>query len=82
MKPLRALRQLVAPAGKHRSSSVEPEPKLFRPEEAMANDEAWCAVEQRYRLHAYFQMGGRICWTCRTVTPCPPPRASAAGGAE
>lgn len=78
-------RHLFRGRGLHRPRRVEetvPLDELFRPEEAMANDEAWCAVEQRYRLHAYFQMGGRICWTCRTVTPCPPPPVSMAGGAE
>jgi hypothetical protein len=76
-------RNLFRSKGQHRPRrTAEPEPELFRPEEAMANDEAWCAVEQRYRLHAFFQMGGRMCWTCRTVTPCPAPPMRTAGGAE
>ena len=66
----RAVRQILAPAGKHRPATpVQPEPQLFRPEEAMANDMAFCPAEERGRLHAFFALGGRICWTCRTVTP-------------
>lgn len=67
----RALRQAIAPAGKHRPRRVEetvPLAVLMRPEEATVNDFAWCPAEQRKTLHAFLVLGGRVCWTCRTVT--------------
>lgn len=86
MKPLRALRQIVAPAGKHRPRRVQetvPLAVLMRPEEALANDEAWCPAEKQFRLHAFLRTGGRVCWTCRWVTDHDALNpASAAGGAE
>lgn len=71
MKPLRALRQIIAPAGKHRPRRVQetvPLGVLLRPCEAMVNDFAWCPAEKRVTLHAFFRLGGRECWTCRTRT--------------
>lgn len=67
----RAVRQVIAPAGKHRPHRVEETvtlPVLMRPAEAMVNDTAWCPAEQRNRLHAFLRTGGRMCWTCRTYT--------------
>ncbi|MGA5506860.1 hypothetical protein [Streptomyces umbrinus] len=86
MKPFRALRQIVAPAGKHRPRRVQETVTLnvlMRPEESLVNDEAWCPAEQRFTYHAYLRMGGRVCWTCRwktesdTLNPTATP-----GGAE
>ncbi|MFD3310099.1 hypothetical protein [Streptomyces sp. NPDC058694] len=86
MKPLRALRQIVAPAGRHRPRRVEetvPVAVLMRPEEAMVNDLGWCPAEQRETLHAFLRTGGRVCWTCRWKTDHDPLKsASAPGGAE
>jgi hypothetical protein len=72
----RVLRQVVAPAGRHRTRRVEeavPLRVLMRPTEAMVNDLAWCPAEERETLHAFFRLGGRECWTCRTVTMGPTP---------
>ena len=69
MSPITYLRRVAKPTGRHRAESpASPEP-LMRPEEAMVNDVAWCPVEQRETLHAFRHTGGRICWTCRTLTP-------------
>lgn len=62
MRPLRALRQLVAPTGKHRAIV------MLQPAEAMANDRGWCWSEGRETLHAYLRTGGRVCWDCRAKT--------------
>lgn len=72
----RALRQFVAPTGHHRTRRVEetvPLNVLMRPTEAMVNDLAWCPAEKRKTLHAFLALGGRQCWTCRTVTTDPTP---------
>lgn len=77
----RALRQVVAPAGRHRPHHIVeavPLNVLMRPSEAMVNDMAWCPAEERDRLHAFLRTGGRVCWTCRTRTTGPTPP----GGAE
>ena len=71
MRLLRALRQLIAPAGKHRTppgTTVVPHAVLLRPTEAMVTDLGWCPTELRQTLHAYLRTGGRICWSCRTKT--------------
>lgn len=67
----RALRQVVAPAGRHRPHRVEetvPLAVLLRPDETTVTDIAWCPAEERETLHAFLRLGGRICWTCRTFT--------------
>lgn len=67
----RVLRQVVAPAGKHRPRhGVETVPLavLMRPDESMVNDVAYCPAEERKTLHAFLRLGGRVCWTCRTFT--------------
>lgn len=86
MKPFRVLRQILAPAGKHRPQPVQetvPLAVLLRPAEAMVNDQAWCPAEERQTLHAFLRTGGRVCWTCRTYTghgplTSTPPRGGAA----
>lgn len=72
----RVLRQIIAPAGKHRPHTVDefvPVAVLMRPTEAMVNDLAWCPAEKRKTLHAFLRLGGRECWTCRTITTDPTP---------
>ncbi|MFC5202803.1 hypothetical protein [Streptomyces kaempferi] len=66
--PLRVLRQIVAPAGKHRPGVVHPAP-LLRPDDALATEAALCPAEERTTLHALNRDGSRTCWTCRTTTP-------------
>lgn len=71
----RALRQFVAPTGHHRARRVGetvPLRVLMRPEEATVNDLAYCPAEECITLHAFLRLGGRQCWTCRTVTPHDP----------
>ncbi len=70
-------RNLFRGLGRHRPrrlGEAAPEPVIARPTEAMVNDLAWCPAEERQTLHALLTTGGRVCWTCRTVTldPTPP----------
>ncbi|MGD1219972.1 hypothetical protein AB9Q10_16265 [Streptomyces krungchingensis] len=73
----RAVRQVIAPAGKHRPhrpvEETVPLRVLMRPSESTVNDIAWCPAEETDRLHAFLRLGGRMCWTCRTVTNDPTP---------
>lgn len=86
MSPLARLRRIVQPGHGHRRKGTHtpfpghtvPLRVLMRPAEAMANDVAYCPAENRQRLHAFLATGGRVCWTCRTVTTDPTPP----GGAE
>lgn len=74
-------RNLFRGHGLHRPRRVgeaAPEPVIARPVEATVNDIAWCPAEERETLHAFLRLGGRFCWTCRTVTADPTPP----GGAE
>lgn len=70
------------PTGRHRAARATraqaPSAVLLRPVEAMVNDIAYCPAERTDRLHAFLRTGGRICWTCRTLTTDPTPP----GGAE
>lgn len=78
---LSMLCQLVKPTGRHRSRPVPaPRPALMRPAEALANDLGWCPAEQEMTLHAYLTLGGRQCWTCRTVTSHHPLTSTPAKG--
>jgi hypothetical protein len=86
VSPLARLRRIVQPGHGHRRKGTHtpcpdhtvPLRVLMRPTEALVNDLAWCPAEERETLHAFLRLGGRQCWTCRTVTldPTPP------GGAE
>ncbi|MEU6229952.1 hypothetical protein [Streptomyces sp. NPDC047042] len=88
MSPLAYLRRMVAQGnGHHRitkptldapTKSADPTDDLLRPTEAMVSDWAWCPVEATDRLHAFLTTGGRVCWTCRTVTTDPTPPGGAA----
>jgi len=78
VSPLARLRRIVQPGPGHRRAGrprpVKPTPtNLMRPEEAMVNDLAYCPAEERETLHAFLRLGGRQCWTCRTVTTDPTP---------
>lgn len=69
-------RNLFRGLGRHRPRQLgeaAPEPAIARPVEAMVNDLAWCPAEERETLHAFLRLGGRECWTCRTVTMDPTP---------
>ncbi|MET7436610.1 hypothetical protein ACFYQQ_00980 [Streptomyces sp. NPDC005496] len=66
--PLRVLRQIVAPAGRHRPGATQPTP-LLRPDDLVANKAAYCPAEQRTTFHGMHRDGSRHCWTCRTNTP-------------
>lgn len=66
MSPLAYLRRVVRPTGSHRGAR-QPEPML-RPTEALVQDMAYCPAEEADRLHVFLTTGGRICWTCRTLT--------------
>ncbi|MEV5953761.1 hypothetical protein AB0M11_08280 [Streptomyces sp. NPDC051987] len=69
---------MAKPTGHHRGGHrPAPEPML-RPTEALVSDIAWCPAERTERLHAFLATGGRVCWTCRTITTTPTPP----GGAE
>jgi hypothetical protein len=76
VSPLTILRRIVKPAGQHRAPRNTGQ--LLRPAESLLNDIAYCPAEERNRLHAFLRTGGRVCWTCRTVTTDPTPP----GGAE
>lgn len=87
MSPLARLRRIVQPGQGHRRKGTAHTPcpdhtvplrVLMRPTEALVNDIAWCPAEERETLHAFLRLGGRQCWTCRTVTTDPTPP----GGAE
>ncbi|MEU6649472.1 hypothetical protein ABZ904_08495 [Streptomyces sp. NPDC046900] len=87
MNVRRCLRQIVAPTGRRRAprrvEETVPLRVLMRPQDAMVNDLAWCPAEERNTLHAFFRLGGRQCWTCRTVTAHDPLTSTPpAGGAE
>ena len=69
-------RNLFRGRGAHRRCTREIH--MQQPIEAQVNDLAWCPAEDAQRLHAFLATGGRICWTCRTVTVDPTPR----GGVE
>ncbi|MET9098331.1 hypothetical protein [Streptomyces antibioticus] len=80
MSALTSICQFLLP-GKGRRRAAPPAARpadpyvgMLRPVEAMVNDIAYCPAEQRERLHAFLAGGGRVCWTCRTVTvePTPP----------
>ncbi|NUR64374.1 MAG: hypothetical protein HOQ47_01325 [Streptomyces sp.] len=82
MSPLARLRRIVQPGHGHRRKGARttgcpeetvPLRVLMRPTEAMVNDIAWCPAEERETLHAFLRLGGRQCWTCRTVTVDPTP---------
>lgn len=81
MSPLARLRRIVQPGPGHRRKGARtgcpeetvPLRTLLRPVEAMVNDVAYCPAEERERLHAFLATGGRVCWTCRTVTTDPTP---------
>ncbi|PWI08354.1 hypothetical protein DIZ27_23230 [Streptomyces sp. NWU339] len=67
------MRQIVAPNGKHRPRRLDSVPPTAQPRpveatETTVNDTAYCPAEKRDRLHAFLRTGGRVCWTCRTVT--------------
>jgi hypothetical protein len=82
VSPIRYLRTVARPTGRHRgprpAEATAPADALMRPVEATANDLAWCPAEERETLHAFLRLGGRQCWVCRTVTTDPTPP----GGAE
>ncbi|MFM9566152.1 hypothetical protein [Streptomyces turgidiscabies] len=77
MSPLARLRLIAQPghgrrrAGRRPHLVIEAVPLnvLMQPTEAMVNDLAWCPAEQKKTLHAFFRLGGRECWTCRSITP-------------
>lgn len=75
MSPLAYLRRMVAQGhGHHRATQPTVPPaaeSMLRPTETMVNDWAWCPAEATERLHAFLATGGRVCWTCRTVTTEP-----------
>ena len=79
-------RLLRKPTGRHRSARCTevtvPLDALMRPVEATVNDLAWCPAEERETLHAFFRLGGRQCWTCRTFTNHPPLTSTPAVGGE
>ncbi|MFD4572058.1 hypothetical protein ACFWNK_01995 [Streptomyces sp. NPDC058417] len=60
---IRRPRILPRPTGHHRRTQPAPTPV-----EALVSDVAWCPVEEATRLHAFLATGGRVCWTCRTIT--------------
>ena len=69
-------RNLFRGLGRHRPGRLgetASDPVIARPAEAMVNDLAWCPAEERETLHAFLRVGGRQCWTCRTVTVDPTP---------
>ncbi|MFD4559006.1 hypothetical protein ACFWP5_32585 [Streptomyces sp. NPDC058469] len=87
MSPLARLRRIVQTGPGHRRKGTAHTPcpdytvplrVLMRPTESLVNDMAWCPAEERETLHAFLRLGGRQCWTCRTVTVDPTPP----GGAE
>ncbi|MGW2933979.1 hypothetical protein ACWDA7_19495 [Streptomyces sp. NPDC001156] len=74
------------PSGRHRArraADTSWRRPLLRPQEAMANDVAWCPAERRTTMHAFLRLGGRQCWDCRHITPHHPlTNTPTAGGAE
>lgn len=80
-RPLRVLRQIVAPAGRHRAASprgVVDEATLARllsTGDAAATECAHCPACARTTAHAMQRDGSRRCWTCNTITPPPPQEA-------
>lgn len=55
------------------SALARPGDELLRPTEAFVQDIAYCPVEEAERLHVFLATGGRMCWTCRSVTVDPTP---------
>lgn len=74
------LRQITKPGtGRRRAvHPADPAVAMLRPVETLVTDEAYCPAENRITLHAFLRTGGRVCWTCRTVTTAPTPPGGAA----
>jgi hypothetical protein len=70
-RPLRVLRQIVAPNGRHRPRPT-PQP-LLRPIEALDQRPAYCASEKRTTLHVHLRSGGIQCLDCRNPAPATAP---------
>ncbi|MEV3857779.1 hypothetical protein AB0J38_26070 [Streptomyces sp. NPDC050095] len=77
MSPLRTLRQIIAPTGRHRAAPETPRDsllddgqfeQLLEDGEIEANDLAHCPVERRTTFHAMHTDGSRTCWTCASTT--------------
>ncbi|MFB7711638.1 hypothetical protein [Streptomyces sp. NPDC056105] len=72
MSPLRVLRQIIAPTGKHRATAgvldeAELE-QLLADGDIEANECAPCPTCTRTTFHAMHTDGSRTCWTCNTTT--------------
>lgn len=81
MSPLRVLRQMIAPTGKHRAAVglAEEFPldtlldegefeQLLADGEIEANECAPCPTCSRTTFHAMHTDGSRTCWPCGTTT--------------
>lgn len=78
--PIRVLRQIVAPNGRHRGGSVvaaapaagvldeEHLEALLDNDEVVVSESALCPTCARTTFHAMHRDGSRTCWTCQTVT--------------
>jgi len=78
--PLRVLKQIVKPVGRHRPHRHVPairaealldenEPvQSLDDEDAAANECAPCPACQKTTFHAMYRDGSRRCWTCNTTT--------------
>ena len=77
--PLRVLKQIVKPDGRHRPhrhapaapAAVpldEPEQRLDNEDQVVANELAPCPACQKTTFHAMYRDGSRRCWTCNTPT--------------
>jgi hypothetical protein len=62
--PLRVLRQIVAPTGRHR-----PKPVLLDADEIATHEDADCPRCERATAHAVNRDTSRRCWDCGATTP-------------
>lgn len=78
MSPMRVLRQIVAPTGRHRRAELAGPGRevldevrleeLLDAGEVVANEVAPCPGCGRSTFHAMHRDGSRRCWTCSTAT--------------
>ncbi|MFC8986898.1 hypothetical protein [Streptomyces sp. NPDC057115] len=63
----------LLPTGRHRAprtaEETVPLAELLAPREALVTDVAWCPAERAEQVHVFLALGGRVCCSCRGLTP-------------
>lgn len=75
----------LLPTGRHRAPRTETVSldELLAPREALVTDVAWCPAERQEHVHVFLTTGGRVCCSCRELTPHAPLTSTPpAGGAR